>query len=335
MIKVFPILLVCLITSACFAQEVAHTQYYLNMAALNPGFTGAEDYLDVKLAFRQGWNDFGVKNDNLFVSAYGSLGNSRRLAVKRNSLRISNLPAIQQAQADKKLLRRHGIGGMMTNRNFGPYTSSIVSLNYAYHLPVSSRLTLSFGTKLGYASQRVNVTATTFTLRDLNDPLYQSLLDAGTASQNSFLIDFGTVLYSKKFYLGFSSGNLVVTNLSGTGLLNFGTKKQYVMQTGYTFNMGESLQLNSGAKLMETEGYDLNWGVNSRLRFKQLIYVGMAYENISKTSFLLGLSVNRNFSINYSYDKYSSSAGSLSAGVHELVVGIALFNKFESNTRFW
>ena len=71
------------------AQEIDYTQYYLNMAGVNAGFTGMEDYVDLKMAYRQGGNDFGVKNNNVFIAVYGALGASRQLALKRNSLRIS------------------------------------------------------------------------------------------------------------------------------------------------------------------------------------------------------------------------------------------------------
>src|SRR5882757_6755627 len=85
-----------LLSAHGLAQEIDYTQYYLNLAGVNAGFTGMEDYLDLKMAYRQGGNAFGVKNNNVFVSAYGALGASRRLSIKRNSLRISNYDAFEQ-----------------------------------------------------------------------------------------------------------------------------------------------------------------------------------------------------------------------------------------------
>jgi hypothetical protein len=35
------------------AQENSFTQYYLNMPAVNAGFTGIEDYLDLKMGVRE------------------------------------------------------------------------------------------------------------------------------------------------------------------------------------------------------------------------------------------------------------------------------------------
>ena len=317
-----------------FAQEVAYTQYYLNPAGVNPGFTGMEDYMDLKLAFRQGWNDFGVRNDNLFVSAYGPLGTSRRLAIKRNSLRISSVPALEQEKVARRLRRRHGVGGMMSSRYVGPYSSSNVSVNYAYHLPISKEFTVSLGTKIGYGSQRIDFNG--YTVRDeINDLFYQQLKVSSPGNQNSFSLDFGSVIYSSRFYVGFSSTNLIMKYVGGNNLLSISSKRQYVLQTAYNFKLSENVILNSGLKLSETYGYDLNWSVNSRIRYKQFIYIGAAYDNVSKISLLFGLAASKNFSINYSYDHYISNMGSLNVSVHELIVGIALFNKYESPARLW
>src|SRR6266850_8614626 len=148
-------LLLMLSARTGYAQEVDYTQYYLNLAGVNAGFTGMEDYLDLKMAYRQGGNTFGVKNNNVFVSAYGALGASRRLSIKRNSLRISNYDAFEQLQSSRRLRWRQGIGGMVTSRTVGPYTSVSVNGNYAYHLPVSKKLNVSLGTRVAYGSQRV------------------------------------------------------------------------------------------------------------------------------------------------------------------------------------
>jgi len=180
------------------AQEIDYTQYYLNLAGVNAGFTGMEDYLDLKMAYRIGGNDFGVKNNNVFVSAYGALGTSAQLALKRNSLRISNLGAFEEIQSNRRLRRRQGIGGMVTSRTVGPYTSVSLNGNYAYHVPVSNKLNLSLGTRVAYGSQRVDFNG--YTIRDpVNDLFYQQLMQSNPGNQNSLSIYFGTVLYSNDF----------------------------------------------------------------------------------------------------------------------------------------
>ncbi len=316
------------------AQEIDYTQYYLNLAGVNAGFTGMEDYVDLKMAYRQGGNAFGVKNNNVFVSAYGALGALNRQSLKRNSLRISNLDAFEQIQANQSLRRRQGIGGMVTSRSVGPYTSVSVNGNYAYHLPVSKRLNVSLGSRVAYGSQRVDFNG--YTVRDpVNDVFYQQLMQSNPGNQNSLSIDFGTVLYSNRFYLALSSSNLGIKSLSGDHQLSISNKRQFSMQTAANLPLGSSLALNSGVKLTQAEGYDLMWAVNSRLKYKELIYLGAGYNSGSKVSLLFGLAVNGKFTVNYAYDHYFSGLGSLNVNVHELVLGIALFNAFELKSRLW
>ena len=203
-----------------------------------------------------------------------------------------------------------------------------------YHLPISKELTVSLGTKVGYGTQRIDFNG--YTVRDeVNDLFYQQLKLSGPGNQNSFSLDFGSVIYSSRFYVGFSSTNLIMKYVGGNNLLSISSKRQYVLQTAYNFKLSENVILNSGLKLSETYGYDLNWSVNSRIRYKQFIYIGAAYDNVSKISLLFGLAASKNFSINYSYDHYISNMGSLNVSVHELIVGIALFNKYESPARLW
>jgi len=316
------------------AQEIDYTQYYLNLAGVNAGFTGIEDYLDLKMAYRIGGNDFGVKNSNVFVSAYGALGASRQASLKRNSLRISNLEAFEEQKSNRRLRRRQGIGGMATSRTVGPYTSVSLNANYAYHLPISEKLNVSLGTRLAYGSQRVDFNG--YTVRDpVNDIFYQQLMQSNPGNQNSASIDFGTVVYSDRSYLAFSSTNLGIKSLSGDHQLSLNNKRQFSIQTGTNVNVGSSLSLNSGIKLTEADGYDLMWAVNSRLRYKELIYVGAGYTSRSKMSLLFGLAVNGKFTVNYAYDHYFSGLSSLNVNVHELVLGVALFNPNESKSRLW
>jgi len=326
------VLLLC--NRIAHAQEVDYTQYYLNLAGVNPGFTGMEDYVDLKMGYRQGGNEFGVKNNNVFVSIYGALGASSQLALKRNALRISNLEAFEQLQSNRRLRRRQGIGGMVTSRTVGPYTSVSLNANYAYHLPISNRLNVSLGTRVAYGSQRIDFNG--YTVRDqVNDLFYQQLMQSNPGNQNSLSIDFGTVIYSDRSYLALSSTNLGIKSLSGDHPLSISNKRQFSLQTGTITQLGGPLSLNSGIKLTQAQGYDLIWAVNSRLRYKELIYLGAGYNSGSKISLLFGFSVNSKFTVNYSYDHYLSGLGSLNVNVHELVLGVGLFNTYESKSRLW
>ena len=83
------------------------------------------------------------------------------------------------------------------------------------------------------------------------------------------------------------------------------------------------------------ERYELGWDANVRLRYKELIYVGIAYNNQSKLSALLGLSFNTKINFHYSFDQYNSSQSNFNVTAHELVLGFNISNRANSQPKFW
>ncbi|MEQ1587789.1 MAG: PorP/SprF family type IX secretion system membrane protein, partial [Cyclobacteriaceae bacterium] len=315
-ICVFVLLSIC--KSA--AQENDYTQYYANLPTVNSGFTGLDDYFNLNTGVREGWNNFGVVNNNLYLSAFGALNSSKRSGRKNNSLRLSSPKIFEEMQSDKKFRRRHGVGGMVTSRTVGPYKSFGASANYAYHLPISGKLNISLGSRLGYTNQRIDFTG--LTVRDeINDLFYQSLIQSGQGSQNTFLVDFGAVLYSNRFYLGLSSSNLIIEKLNGDQLFNLNEGTQYRLQSGTVFSLNPELDLSPGFTATYQESYDLLWAANLRLRYKNLVSLGAAYNSDAKISMLVGLATT-NLSINYAYDIYTSDLSDFDVHTHELVLGI-------------
>jgi len=320
----------------CFdakGQEDDYTQYYLNLPAVNAGFTGMDDFLEVKSGVREGWNNFGIKNNNLYLSAYSALNSASRSGRRNNSLRLSNPQVFDDIQNDKKFRRRHGLGGMITNRTVGPYQSVGANLNYAYHLPISGKLNISLGTRLGYTNQQLDFTG--LVVRDdVNDLFYRSLIESGQGNQNTFLVDFGTVLYSKKFFLGLSTSNFVTERLNGDQLFTLNQEPRFRLQTGTVFTLNQELDLAPGAQVIYAEGYDLLCAANLRARYKNFLSIGTAYGSDSRVSLLVGLSTT-NLAINYSYDIYTSDVNNFNVNTHELVLGLTLFNKYKLRPRFW
>jgi type IX secretion system PorP/SprF family membrane protein len=270
------------------------------------------------------------------VSAYGPLGNISRAALTNNSLRLSDPAAFKDTQNKKKLLRKHGVGGMISNRNFGPYQSTAFSVNYAYHLPVSSTVMMSFGTKAGYAAQRLALN--NLTVRDdVNDLFYQQLINSNQGNSGNYFMDFGYALYSSKFYLGVSASNLVSSRVSGSGLLDIKQTTWYRAQASIlSARLGKDLTFSPGVQVIYARNYDLIWGVNARLRYKDLLYAGAGYTVATpKFSMMFGLRITPGLSLNYSHDKYLSDLNNFSVSVNELVLAIILANKFNLKSTTW
>ncbi|MFM9840234.1 MAG: PorP/SprF family type IX secretion system membrane protein [Cyclobacteriaceae bacterium] len=315
-----------------YAQEFNSTQYYSNLPNTNPGFTGIDDYLDVKFSVNQGWNSFNITNNNIYISAFSSLNSSARTSVKNNALRIST-SAYGDILPTNQLRRKHGMGGTLAGRNIGPYRSVTLGYNYAYHIPLSSKFNFSLGSRLAYFNQRIDFSG--FTVRETGDNLFDQLTRAGNANQSSFLMDFGAVLYSEKFYAALSSVNQIKGKISGDNLLDYSELVTYQFNTARNFRIAQTVQLNTGLRLTLKQGLDMGWAVNARFRYKELLYIGSGFNNNSQLSLLFGLAFNPNFGLHYTYDQYLSSLSSFNVNAHEIVLGIGLFNKAHSQPKFW
>ncbi|MEI9917762.1 MAG: PorP/SprF family type IX secretion system membrane protein [Bacteroidota bacterium] len=318
------------------AQEVDHTQYFLNLPGINPAFTGIEDFLDARASFRQGWNNFNVKNNYSFASAYGALNNTSRTALTNNTLRFDDESGRFEGRTYRRSTRKHGIGGMLTSRNLGQYTASSASINYAYHLPISNRVKMSFGTQVSYFANRISPEG--FTVRDdVHDSFYQQLMASNTGNFSYFAVDFGYTIYSSNFYLGVSSTNLVASRLSGETFAGLGQPLKLNVQAALTrIPIGSNFTLSPGVRVTYVDGSDMIYNVNMRLRYKEALYIGSGYSfPNSRMSLMAGININRQLRVSYAFDKYLSDLNNFNVTVHEIVIGLSLFNRYNSPSLLW
>jgi type IX secretion system PorP/SprF family membrane protein len=318
------------------AQDVDYTQYYLNNAAYNPGFTGMEDFVDVKVGFRQGWNTFAIPNNYMFFSLNSGLNSTRRSAIGSNSLRISNAEVLHAIQNGKKIRRKHGLGTTLAGRKLGPFSLNTLSAHYAYHLPISRQFTLAFGSRVGIQSQRIRLDG--YRVRDeANDQLYKEIMRSGQGNSMAAVVDFGYVLYSRNFNFGISSMNLIRSDMGSQRLVESAEQRVFLAQASFTgIPMGKNLVFSPGARFAYTPNGEPSLNINSRFAYKKLVYVGAGFSNTGKkVSGLFGLRIEEKLTIHYSYDKYISHLNNFNTNVHEIVVGIHMFNKYGVEPKLW
>jgi type IX secretion system PorP/SprF family membrane protein len=224
---------------------------------------------------------------------------------------------------------------MITKRNLGPYKAITVNANYAYHMPITLKLNMSFGTRVAYNSQRIDFTG--YVVRDpVNDALYQQIMSSSQGNSGGFLMDFGYVLYSSKFYVGVSSNALISTHIAGTSLVEMEQARRVSLQAALTtVRLNDNITFSPTVRWTVARGYSPIVSATGRFMIKNLVYLGAGYTNSSpKLSLLFGLKTN-GFSINYAYDKYLSNLNNFNVNVHELVIGAALFNRYNATSRLW
>ncbi len=326
-------MVVMIVCCNSYAQVPEYTQFYVNPAIVNPGFVGMESFLDFKFGFKQRWQDFDDGNDMFYLTAFGSIGNTPPSAYKKNSLRVSNPIAYDQLSRNKNVKRKHGVGGTLTSQSSGPFETIETGLNYAYHLPVGYKFSLSLGMSVDMIQNTMDFT--NYVVRNQNDDFYQQLVSAQNGDQNLLKIDFGSVFYSDKLYIGLSSNALFLEQMSGDEFGEFTTSRSYDLMAGLIEDISPMLEVFPVVRLSQHDLYGLSWDAIVRFRYRQMVYLGVGYFNDVKTSLLLGLTLNGKFNLNYSYDYYVSGLNEFNSGSHEVIIGIALFNKHLLENRIW
>ncbi|MEM7550920.1 MAG: PorP/SprF family type IX secretion system membrane protein [Bacteroidota bacterium] len=320
--------------TSSYAQTNSFTQFFTNLPVENAAFTGVEEALYSTLGFRQQWNNFGGDNRVIFVSVFGELGGDAPDSFKKNSLRVSDPSLYDELSTNKKIRRKHGLGGSISLEEIGPFRSINITLNHAYHIPISKRLNFSFGTSVALNNQEIDFSD--FEVRDeVNDQFFQELMNANSGRQNSIDINFGASIHSKSFYLGVSTDRLVTEQISGDELLENDVFRRFSMILGNNFRLNQNFELFPNARFGYSELSDVDWNVGMRLRYKETFYIGASYEYDIKTSFLIGFSGKGRFSINYAYDQFTSDLRNFNTGNHEVLASFILFNKYSRSTRFW
>lgn len=321
----------------CQSQDLEYTQYYLNLPGLNAGFTGIEDFWDLKMSFQQSANNFNAPNKSLYISSYGTVNSDFKSSMKNNSLRTSDPNSYNEIASNrnlrKKLLRRHGVGGMLYNRTMDNYQSFTASMNYAYHLPISKTHHVTVGTSLRYTGQQIGFQ--NLTVRDdVHDLYYQQLVKSGKGRMDMVVVDFGSVIYSDKFYLGISSSGLV-NHAVGSGDFDGYLLSNYSLQTSRFLSLSKDLELSPMVKLDYSSVNGLTEALTARVRYKRLVYIGAGYKSNGKLSGLLGFTLDGKYNFNYSYDHYFGTLENFNIDIHEVVFGISLFNKYGLSSKIW
>ncbi len=312
-----------------FAQDNFYfSQYFQVGPVLNPAMTGVDNFLDIKLNYRNQWSGFSGAPSSNYFGINGYLQKETQEAYRQYSLRTSDPQYLDKLPGKEISLGeriRHGIGGVVVYDIQGPYEQINGNINYAMHLPVGKKVKLSIGIAASIVNQRINLEKITLKDPD-NDQFYQSLLANG--GKNTYIdINPGMLFYGDHFYLSYSIQSALRFAIS-TDDLDYGKN-----ETGQIIMAGLSINLSSTVRLLPSGLYNFNqrydnvWEGGAKLLISEKIWAGMSYRSTSTMIFMAGIYINNLFNLGYSYDYQVSELNNYSNGSHEITLGLMLFKK--------
>ena len=318
----------CVVPLVANAQDrFVLSQYFQNAPAINPAFTGVDDFLHIQLTYRNQWTGFDNAPKSNFFGIFTNLRKPPPDLIRQYSLRISD-PSLYDSLADHVLTAgeriKHGIGGFVVMDTQWPYSQIGGYLNYALHIPLSRKTYLSFGVAAGLFNNKVDFNK--IDLRDPdNDAYYQYLIAQGGKS-TSLDVNAGFAVYNRHYYFGYSAANLVKKSISSDEVFQE-TGLNHVVMAGINLPMGKSLELLPSARYSYVDQNDKYWDANVKVRVKEKAWAGMSYRSTKYIAFMGGVYINNLFNISYSYDMRSSGQNTIQNGTHEIVLGLMLYKK--------
>jgi type IX secretion system PorP/SprF family membrane protein len=299
------------------AQDPQFTQFYASPMYLNPAFTGANVCSHLSTAYRNQWP--GIPG--AFVSYAASYDQSA--------------PALNSG---------FGIQFMNDKAGSGKLRSTAINLSYSYEM----QLTKELAARLGVQGGRVVRSLDFYDLVFADQIAHGSSMttESPSAEKVSYLdLSTGAILYSKKFWAGFSAHHINQPNqslLEDESILPV----KYSIHAGYNLPVGTSMwkkrdlekQYFSPAINYRAQGkFDqLDVGVyyNNMPLVLGVWYRGIplfksyepGYRNDDAVAFLAGVVLNDNFRFGYSYDVTMSKLSGSTGGAHEISISYQFCN---------
>lgn len=304
-------------------QDAQYSFYMFNNVYFNPAYTGKKEALHFEVLHREQWRFFNV-------------GDKIEGAPQSTSLSIHS-PFKRSNNA---------LGFNFHNDIIGPYKTFDFGINYAYRIPLGSKLKLSLGVKGNYKLYQVD----NIDFLDPNDPRAQELNTY--PNLNTFNFGAGVYLWNKKdrFYVGFSIPHLLdnglYTNLAVASNNNAQEVRHYFATAGLVVGKHEgNFKFYPSTMMKFAKQTPIDFDVNANFLFYNRIWLGAGYRfggnyyvdneqvKVGKGSAVIGMAkfmIVKNLEIGYAYDYTMSDLKSYQSGSHEFLLNFKFDRKKNS-----
>lgn len=286
------ILLIVLAINVSAQQVPQFSQYMFNRYVINPAAAGSQSDMPILLGYRSQWSGLTDAPTTFNLSAHTPFG------------------------------KKVGLGAMFYNDRTGPTSRSELNLSYAYHMRVGFYdLKLAFGLSGVLHQNMVNYGLLTFDLPD--DKVLGNSEKSITPNAA-----FGTYLYNKNFFLGYSLPQLLELKMGDATNTVFENKmlRHNFITAGYKFNIAEGYALEPSFLIKGAKNAPTQVDINTKLIYKESMWLGISgrtSNSLESIVAMVGISKNK-ISVGYSYDITLSSIRTYAAGSHEFFLGINL-----------
>lgn len=270
-------------------QDPIYTNYMYNMLTVNPAYAGTRETRNMSALFRKQW-----------VGIQGA---------PQTTVLSFDMPANNDWL---------GLGLQLFNDQIGIQKTSGLVSSYAFRMHVFNQEDeLSIGLQAGISNYKAD-----YTQVDLIQP-YDPSFDGNVV--NVWLPSIGSGIYyhNDYFYAGISAPNLIRSSLKSKSVViqsavQSKLASHYFFTAGCVLEVSDVIKLRPSFLLKSVGGAPLQADLNTNVWINDVFSFGVSYRTGDAMVGLLGLQINPQLGLGYSYDKSLSGIGQLSAGTHEV-----------------
>ncbi len=311
-------------------QRPYYTQYIMNNYIINPAVAGIENYWDVKASHRMQWVGLQDAPVTTYLTIHGPLHKSEYARESATTFHASGSnPRGDAYWRDYEAPEpHHGVGFTILNDKTGPLNRFAAYGTYSYHLSLSPRTSLAMGVSGGITNMSLDASKLDFG----NTTIDPAVAGSGIINRLKPDVSAGLWLYSKDYFLGFAAQQIIPQQLA------FSDNTVYVQQgkllphmflsAGYRLQMTEDISLLPSLLVRYITPLPIGFDVNAKIQYQDLIWAGASYRYKDGFAAMVGLNVNNNINIGYSYDIQTSALNTVSHGTHEILIGFLLGNRY-------
>jgi type IX secretion system PorP/SprF family membrane protein len=263
-------------------QSPQFTQFMFNNLIVNPAYAGAERIATVNFLSRSQWTGVEGSPSTLAFAAHTPVKNI-------------------------------GLGITFLHDRIGVHKTTTILTNYAYHIRLSDKTTISMGLQAGMSSLRSDYTSLS---SSAGDPKASSTV-------NETFFDFGGGIYlqGSRLHVGISApsllSNTVHVNDSVAIVFNRSTLYGYLR---YRFPLNEKFDLDPGLLVKYFQDLPAIIDVNAIVTYRKVIAAGLGYRHKESLEGLIRLQLTHQLQLAYSYDYPINLASRLSTSSHEVMI---------------
>ncbi|HYG01172.1 MAG TPA: type IX secretion system membrane protein PorP/SprF [Chryseosolibacter sp.] len=279
-------------------QRVQFTQYMFNGLVINPAYAGADEALSLTFVHRRQWAG------------------------------LDHAPATQTLSAHSLFRNKQsGVGLTVVNDKIGVHKDLSLMGNYAYHIPVSTVSTISFGISAGFRNRRSDYSSLLSSV-DQHDPKISALPIALT----SFNAGTGVYFRNPKMQIGFSAPSLIPDKMQINDSVSVRlSKSTYLLFGKYIIRATEEVTLEPGMLFKMLQDAPLSYDINMNVIYRRILTMGLSYRTEESIDMILKAQLTEQLQLGYSYDHPIGVLNKFDVSSHEFVIQY-LFKFSDKNT---